>query len=57
MDLTIVDLSAAPQAALGDEAILLGERQGAADIARQCGTITYEVLCGISKRVPRLYLD
>jgi alanine racemase len=42
---------------LGDEAILLGERQGAADIARQCGTITYEVLCGISKRVPRLYLD
>lgn len=45
----------------GDEAVLIGEQGGeritATDLAEWIGTINYEVLCGISKRVPRLYLS
>ncbi len=57
MDQTVVDVSDIPEASLGDEAVLLG-RQGeaalpAAEIAGLCGTIPYEILCGIAARVPR----
>ncbi|HEY8347471.1 MAG TPA: alanine racemase [Symbiobacteriaceae bacterium] len=49
------DLSVQP----GDEVILIGEQEGervtATDLARLIGTINYEVVCGISKRVPRWY--
>lgn len=44
---------------VGDEAVLMG-RQGAAvisadDLAAQLGTIAYEVVCAVGKRVPRIY--
>ena len=46
---------------MGDEVILIGcdgaERITADDIGRQIGTIGYEVLCGISTRVCRLYVE
>ena len=29
----------------------------AEDLANQIGTISYEILCGINKRVPRIYID
>ena len=58
MDLTIVDLGPAAAAREGDEAVLLG---AGADDAQGMATLTggtpYEVLCGISKRVPREYLE
>jgi alanine racemase len=45
---------------IGDEAVLLGQqddyRVTANDWARQLGTIGYEIVCGISARVPRNYL-
>ena len=44
----------------GDIAVLFGtsgnERITADDIASLCDTIGYEIVCGISKRVPRVYL-
>jgi alanine racemase len=45
----------------GDEAVLIG-RQGdevitADDLASQLGTISYEVLTGISQRVPRIFIN
>ena len=56
MDLTLVDLSAAPAARIGDEITLLGPGAGdAKTIAGRIGTIPYEVLCGISERVERRY--
>ncbi|HET9493268.1 MAG TPA: alanine racemase [Chloroflexia bacterium] len=60
MDQIGVDLSAVPGVAEGDEVVLIG-RQGeeeidAADLARWAGTISYEVLCGLSPRVPRTYV-
>jgi alanine racemase len=59
MDLTIVDVTDVPGAELGDEAILIGGQNGlriyAEDLAEQIGTISYEIVTGISARVPRVY--
>jgi alanine racemase len=60
MDMTLVDVSATPEAALGDEVVLIG-RQGkeaitADDVAAAAGTISYEVLAGIGPRIPRAYV-
>jgi len=59
MDLTIVDVTDHPPPHPGDEAVLLGE-QGSAritadDLAAWLGTISYEVLCQIGRRVVRIY--
>ena len=61
MDLTTVDVTPSPQLKPGDEVTLLG-REGdvsldAQQIARTAGTISYNVLCGISARVKRFYVD
>jgi alanine racemase len=60
MDLTLVDVSAVPDAKVGDEVQLLGSSGAlavdAAELARISGTVPYEILCGISKRVPRVHL-
>ena len=60
MDQAVVDVGDAPVGA-GDEVVLLG-RQGEHSIrpdewAAALGTITYEVLCMISARVPRVYVE
>ena len=60
MDQMMVDFSAVPGTVQeGDEAILWGGTvsDSAEDIARKTDTITYEVLCGVSRRVPRVYLE
>ncbi len=60
MDLTTVDVTDIPGIEVGDEVILLGESRGksidAGEHARICETIPYEILCSISKRVPRVYV-
>ena len=63
MDFTMLDLgpAATPPASIGDAAIWLG-RDGALqitadDLAGIMGTISYEVLCLVSGRVPREYVD
>ncbi len=61
MDMTMVDVTDLPDVKLGDEAVLIG-RQGAEEItadevAEAQGTISYEVLCRISPRIPRVYLS
>jgi alanine racemase len=61
MDQIMVDLGPEAAAKVGEEAVLLG-RQGAEEItatelAELAGTISYELLCGISPRVPRIYLN
>jgi alanine racemase len=57
MDLCMADVSAVKNAKPGDEAVLLGgqgrERVTANEWAALCGTNSYEILCGISFRVPR----
>ena len=60
MDMIIVDITDVPEASVEDEVILLGStpecRMDAADLAVLLQTIPYEVLCGISPRVPRVYV-
>jgi alanine racemase len=55
----MVDVTDVPAVREGDEVVLIGcqgnERITADDIAAKIGTIAYEVLCGISSRVPRVY--
>ena len=59
MDQLMVDVTALPDVQEGDEAILWGGEvsDSAEDIARKTDTISYEVLCGVSRRVPRVYLE
>lgn len=59
MDWTTLDVTGVEGAQLGDEVILIGEDNGlqirAEDLARATNTISYEITCGINRRVPRLY--
>ena len=56
MDQTVVDVSAIPEAREGDTVLLFGKGNPVEEIADICGTINYEIVCGISRRVPRVYL-
>jgi alanine racemase len=60
MDMSLVDVTALPEAALGDEVVLLGaqgdERITADELAAHSGTISWEILSNIGKRVPRAYV-
>jgi alanine racemase len=59
MDLTIIDVTDVPGVACGDAVTLVG-RDGeleitAEEVAREAGTISYELTCGVGARVPRIY--
>ncbi|AJA48858.1 alanine racemase 1 [Clostridium pasteurianum DSM 525 = ATCC 6013] len=60
MDQCMVDISHIPEAKVGDEVILMGQslncKFDADDIAKNIDTINYEVVCMVSKRVPRVYV-
>jgi alanine racemase len=60
MDQTLVDVGSA-RVKIGDEVILIGTDAKAAisaeELAYRCGTIPYEIVCGIGNRVPRIYID
>ncbi len=55
MDLVTIDVTDIAGASLGDEVELLGETISAQELAEKTSTITYEVFCRISARVPRVY--
>jgi alanine racemase len=61
MDLTLVDVTGIPGVSVGDEVILLGTCDGlsvdALEHARLANSSPYEILCNISKRVPRRYVS
>jgi alanine racemase len=61
MDLTMIDVTEVPDAAEGDDVVLIGAQQDASlsaeEVAEAAGTIAYELLCGIGPRVPRRYVD
>ncbi len=61
MDLTLLDVTHIPGAAIGDEVVLIGrsgnEHISAWDLARSSDTIVYETLCNLSKRVPRRHAE
>jgi alanine racemase len=65
MDMIMLDVTDHPGVCVGDEAVALGAQRGplgegeigAAEIAGQAGTIAWEVLTGISRRVPRFFRE
>lgn len=61
MDQLLVDCGPASSVARGDEVVLIGEQGGeridAYEWADLLGTIPYEIVCGISARVPRRYVS
>lgn len=60
MDLTMLDVTDCPQVEVGDEVVLIGgqgeDRITVEEVAEKAGTISYEILCGITSRVRREYL-
>ncbi|MBW2673575.1 MAG: alanine racemase [Deltaproteobacteria bacterium] len=61
MDMCTVDVTHLPDCEIGDEVVLMG-RQGdeylsAGEIAEKAGTISYEILCALGKRAPRVFVD
>lgn len=59
MDLTLIDVTSVPGVKLDDQVTLLGRQAElmitAEDLAKTAGTLSYEVTCGTSERVPRVY--
>jgi alanine racemase len=60
MDWTMIDVTDVNGVSLGDKVTIIGRDQGneitAADLAGLIGTISYEVTCGFSSRVPRVFV-
>lgn len=58
MDQTMIDVTQAPRAHVGDDVVLLGRQDdlavSAAELARLCATIAYETVTALSSRVPRV---
>lgn len=61
MDMIMVDVTDCRKVQVGSEVVLLGRQGGeeirADDLSRWAGTIAYEIVCRISKRMPRIYLN
>jgi len=61
MDMILTDVTDIPEATVGSEVVLFGRQNGGEilvdEIAEKAGTISHEILCGITKRVPKEYLD
>lgn len=61
MDMCTLDVTHIPDCVVGDEAVLLGRQQNeyisANEIAAKAHTISYEVLCALGKRAPRVFLQ
>ena len=59
MDMCLVDVTDIPDITMGEEVVIFGMQGNAQilveELATHAGTIPYEILCGVSKRVPRIY--
>jgi len=60
MDMCTLDVSSLNDCRIGDEVVLIGTQQGqtisAEEIAAKCHTISYEILCAVGKRAPRIFI-
>ena len=54
MDQFCADVTDNPNVKMGDEVILFGKELPADIVAEMCDTISYEIVCGVSARVPRI---
>jgi alanine racemase len=57
MDMCMIDVSNVKNVQPGDEVVLFGKGLPVDEIAEKIGTINYEVVCAVGKRVPRVYVQ
>jgi len=57
MDMCMIDATEQPELKPGDEVEIFGENVLCETLAKQSGTISYELLCAVSGRVPRVYFE
>jgi alanine racemase len=61
MDWITIDVTGLPNVGVSDEVVLIGSqgqrRITAGEIAHKCDTISYEITCGLSSRVPRVFVS
>ena len=57
MDMCMIDVTDFPDVKVGDIATVFGKDPTATEQAEKAGTISYELLCAVSHRVPRVYVD
>ena len=57
MDMCMVDLTDLPDVDVGSEVEIFGAKNDINTLAAAAQTIPYELLCAVSKRVPRVYKD
>lgn len=55
MDMIVVDLNACPGAQRGDRVVLWGQGLPVDKVAGWAGTLSYELLCQVTQRIPRIY--
>jgi alanine racemase len=59
MDMTLIDVTEIQDVQAGDEVVLFGKQEDQTitvdEMATKGGTIPYEILCNVGKRVPRIY--
>ncbi|MEY4728089.1 MAG: hypothetical protein RLZZ390_613 [Bacteroidota bacterium] len=56
MDMTMLDITDYPEISLNDEVLVFGPGKSIVQLAKEAGTIPYEIMTGITQRVPRVYL-
>lgn len=57
MDMAMIDLTGKPRVDVGSEIEIFGEKNPIENMAEAAGTIPYELVCSVSKRVPRTYIE
>jgi alanine racemase len=56
MDMTMIDVTDDSSITIEDEVLVFGKGHSIVDVAKAADTIPYEMMTGISQRVPRIYL-
>lgn len=56
MDQLMVSIPEDLEVNVGDTVEFFGENIHIEEVAEKCGTISYEILCGIGQRVTRIYV-
>ena len=57
MDMCMIDVTDMPGVRIGDVVTVFGDSPTACELAAGADTIAYELLCAVSPRVPRVYLN
>ncbi|MBT6600596.1 MAG: alanine racemase [Nitrospina sp.] len=61
MDMCLIDITDLPGVEMGEEVVIFGNQKNSAitveELATKANTIPYEILCGVGKRVPRIFIQ